>query len=78
LPPNRPSRLTYVHDPSVQASSWRFVARANPQKPALLVFTPALPPEAIGSYTITLEVADQRNPVPARRATDVRIIDLLA
>lgn len=78
LPPNRPSRLTYVHDPSVQASSWRFVARANPQKPALLVFTPALPPEAIGPYTITLEVADQRNPVPARRATDVRIIDLLA
>lgn len=78
LPPNRPE-LRYVHDPSVQAASWTFDdARANPQTPAWLVFTPALPPQAIGPYTITLEVADQRNPVPARRATAERIIDLLA
>ncbi|MCP9835700.1 MULTISPECIES: hypothetical protein [unclassified Cyanobium] len=77
LPANRP-RLTFEHDPSARDPSWQFTAPSQAERRGLLAFTPALspqgplPPEAIGPYECTLEVA-----VKARTTTAKRTIDLL-
>ena len=61
----KPSRIDLV-----------FTAATNSQPPQV-AFTPALPPAAVGAYTVTLSVEDKEKPVDGRRDTATAHVVLL-